>query len=126
MSIRWRIVLVEDEEFIALDLAELLAGMGHEVCAIARNEAEAEAAAALHRPELMIVDGTLRGGSGVAAMRRILAAGDLAHFYVTGNPRALRALAPDAVIVTKPFTLHDLEQGMASATDAARLRRDPA
>jgi CheY-like chemotaxis protein len=125
MSENLRIVLVEDDGLIAMDLAELLIGMGHDVCAIASNEAAAEAAAAQHRPDLMIVDGALREGSGVVAMRHILQAGDIAHFYVTGNPWAVRELAPDAIVVTKPFTLRDLQRGMASACDAARLRLNP-
>ena len=64
-----RIVLAEDDALIAMDLAELLTGMGHEVCAIARSEAEAVAMAASHQPDLMIMDGTLDGGDGVSAMR---------------------------------------------------------
>lgn len=126
MSGGLRIVLVEDDGLIAMDLAELLIGMGHDVCAIASNEADAEAAAARCQPDLMIVDGALRGGSGVAAMQRILLAGDVAHLYVTGNPWAVLELVPAAIVVTKPFTLRALERGMAAARDAARTRLDPA
>jgi CheY-like chemotaxis protein len=120
-----RVVIVEDDGLIALDLAELLIGMGHDVCAIAGTEAAAEAAAAQHRPDLMIVDGALRGGSGVAAMRRILGKGDIAHFYITGNHWAVREQAPGAIVVTKPFTLRDLERSIASAGDAMRARFNP-
>jgi DNA-binding response OmpR family regulator len=98
--------------------------MGHDVCAIASNEAKAEAAAAEFHPDLMIVDGTLRGGSGVVAMQRILAAGDVAHFYVTGNPWSVLELIPAAIVVTKPYTMRDLQRGMTTARDAARLRLD--
>ena len=124
MSKSLRIVIVEDDGLIAMDLAELLIGIGHDVCAIAGTEVAAEAAAVQWRPDVMIVDGNLRDGSGVAAMARILANGDVAHFYVTGNPDAIRALAPDAIIITKPFTLRDLQKGMTHACDAARQRLD--
>jgi DNA-binding response OmpR family regulator len=125
MSDSLRIVIVEDDGLIAMDLAELLNGMGHDVCAIASNEAKAEAAAAQFHPDLMIVDGALRGGSGVAAMQRILESGDIAHFYVTGNPWAVLELVPGAIVVTKPYTLRELQRGMTSARDAAKLRLDP-
>ncbi len=121
-----RIVIVEDDGLIAMDLAELLTGMGHEVCAIASSEAKAEAAAAQHHPDLMIVDGALRGGSGVAAMQRILESGDIAHFYVTGNPWAVLELVPAAIVVTKPYTMRDLHRGMTKACDDVRLRLDAA
>ena len=123
MSNGLRIVIVEDNGLIAMDLANLLMAIGHDVCAIAGTEADAEAAAAKWLPDLMIVDGSLGEGSGVAAMLRVLQAGDVAHFYVTGNPWAVLELVPAAIVVTKPFTLHDLERAMANAGDAARLRR---
>ncbi len=120
-----RIVIVEDDGLIAMDLAELLIGIGHDVCAIAGTEVAAEAAAAQWQPDVMIVDGTLRGGSGVAAMARILKTRDVAHFYVTGDAHAIRQIAPEAIVVTKPFSLHDLQRAMAAAGDAARQRLTP-
>ena len=126
MSAALRIIIVEDDGLIAMDLAELLIAMGHDVCAIAGTEVAAEAAAAQWHPDLMIVDGSLRSGSGVAAMARILATGDIAHFYVTGNPWAVLDQVPGAIVVTKPFTMRDLQRGMAGACDAAKLRLNPA
>jgi CheY-like chemotaxis protein len=114
-----RIVVVEDDVFIAMDLAELLIGLGHDVPAIARTEAEAVAAAAKFHPDLMIVDGTLAEGSGVSAMRQILALGFIPHFYTTGNPSQIRDLVKDAIIVAKPFGLQGLIRGIAEARGAA-------
>lgn len=110
-----RIVIVEDDVLIAMDLADLLIGMGHEVSAIARTEAEAQAAAAKFQPDLMIVDGNLEEGSGVSAMREILAHGFVPHFYVTGDPLQVDGLASDAIIVAKPFNLRTLANGIAQA-----------
>jgi CheY-like chemotaxis protein len=67
-----RILVVEDEPLIGLLFADLLDGMGHSVCAIAANENDAVAAAARHRPDLMIVDVRLGLGSGLAAVAEIL------------------------------------------------------
>ena len=69
----------------------------------------------------MIVDGHLAEGSGVSAMRQILARGFVPHLYITGDPLQLLQLAPDAVIVAKPFTMNDLASGIAKARDIARL-----
>jgi two-component system, response regulator PdtaR len=114
-----RIVVVEDDVLIAMDLAELLMGLGHDVPAIARTEAEAVAAAAKFKPNMMIVDGKLAEGSGVAAMRQILEQGYVAHVYTTGNPAEIRDKVQDAIIVEKPFSLQSLTKGMAEAGRAA-------
>ncbi|WP_420382194.1 response regulator [Novosphingobium sp.] len=118
-----RIIIVEDDAVLAEYFAELLIGMGHDVCAIAGTEAEAVAEAEAFHPDLMIVDGQLREGSGVSAMARILRKGDVAHFYVTGNPWSLREQVPDAVIVTKPFTLRELNHAIAVAVESERQRQ---
>ena len=109
------IVVVEDDALIAMDLADLLIGMGHDVRAIAQTQSEAVAAAMRCQPDLMIVDGQLAEGSGAGAMRQILANGFVAHFYITGDPLRITGLAPDAIVVAKPFTLHDLACGIARA-----------
>ena len=57
------IIIAEDDALIGMYLDDLLSGMGHTVCAVARTEAEAIAAATCRRPDLMIVDGNLEGGS---------------------------------------------------------------
>lgn len=119
MSIGRRIILVEDDVLIAMDLAELLIAMGHDVCHIAATEADAVAAAIRLAPDLMIVDGNLAEGSGVAAMRQILARGFVAHFYISGDPVALLKAVPDAVVLAKPFNMRALENGMAKVARAA-------
>src|ERR1700719_4544619 len=54
-----RVLVIEDDALIAMLLSELLAGMGHDVCATAATEADAVTAATRHRPDLMIVDARL-------------------------------------------------------------------
>jgi hypothetical protein len=56
-------------------------------------------------------------------MKRILQQGDVAHFYVTGNPWSLREHVSDAVIVTKPFRLRELERAIDTACASERQRR---
>jgi len=114
-----KIVIVEDDALIAMDLADLLIGMGHDVCAIAGTEGEAISAARRCTPDLMIVDGNLQGGSGQAAMRSILAGGFVAHLYVTGDPGKLAEHGPGTTVLSKPFTLRDLTRGIAAARACA-------
>ena len=131
MKKRLRIIVAEDDALIAMDLGELLEGMGHDVCATVRTEAEAVEAAARLEPDLMIVDGNLDHGSGVSAMRTILAHSFVAHVYVTGDPQHIEGLTSDAIIVAKPFNLRELTAGIErarkmpkfalKARDAARI-----
>lgn len=110
-----RIVIVEDDALIGMDLADLLIAMGHDVRAIAATEAEAFDAAVRHDPDLMIVDGTLADGSGLSAMRQILARGFIPHLYVTGDPNKILQANADAIVVVKPFTMRGLANGIARA-----------
>ena len=103
---------------IATLLAELLAGMGHEVCATAATEAEAVSAAARHRPDLMIVDAGLGHGSGVAAVEQILRAGPIAHMFISGDAGRVKTRKPDAVVVRKPFREAELVRAIDIALAA--------
>lgn len=114
-----RVLLVEDEAIIAMLLAEVLGGMGYEVCAIEATEADAVAAAVRCRPDLMIVDARLGAGSGVSAVETILRAGPVPHVFVSGDSSSVHALRPDAVVMQKPFREADLARAIQRALDAA-------
>ena len=114
-----RIVVVEDDAIIATLFEELLAIMGHKVCANVASEGEAVAAARTWSPDLIIVDERLGLGSGVAAMCKILQSGFVPHVYVTTHEVRVRDADPDAVIVSKPFREIDLVNGMRLALAAA-------
>ncbi|HEY9345650.1 MAG TPA: response regulator [Inquilinus sp.] len=113
-----RILLVEDEAIIAILLAEVLAGMGHEVCAIAATEEDAVVAAFRRRPDLMIVDVRLGDGSGVSAVETILRAGPVPHVCVSGDPSRVQALRRSAVVMQKPFQEADLARAIQHALGA--------
>ena len=109
------ILVIEDEAIIGLLMSEVLAGMGHEVCAVVASEAAAVAAAAKHQPDLLIVDAGLAAGDGLSAVDRILLTGFVPHVFTTGNARKVRQLKPDAVILEKPFNEADLVQAIDRA-----------
>jgi two-component system, response regulator PdtaR len=116
-----RVLVAEDDALIALLLAELLAGMGHEVCATAATEREAVIAAAHYKPDLMIVDAGLGRGSGVSAVEEILRAGPLAHVFISGDAERVRLRKPDAVVIRKPFREAELARAIDLALAAASL-----
>jgi len=103
-----RVLVVEDDAIVALDLSDMLEAMGHEVCASESTEANAVTAAARWKPDVMIVDAHLRHGSGVSAVTEILRSGYIPHVIVSGDTRGIQAVLPDAVVVEKPYTEHDL------------------
>src|SRR2546423_15643612 len=80
-----RVLVIEDDALIAMLLAELLACMGHDVCATAATEAEAVSAAARSRPDLMIVDAGLGRGNGVVAGADIIRAGPFLTVVIDGH-----------------------------------------
>lgn len=110
-----RIMIVEDDALLAAILGELLAAMGHAVCAIAATEAGAAETAARLLPDLILVDARLGEGDGVAAMAAIAQARPVPHVFITGSALTAEGLAPGAVILRKPFTDRMLEQAIARA-----------
>ena len=113
------VLLVEDDAILAELLAELLADLGHCVCAIEATQDGAIAAAARHKPNLMIVDAQLRRGDGLAAVKTILRDGPVAHIFVSGDVAKVLALRPNAVALQKPYTEAALQAAMARALAAS-------
>jgi CheY-like chemotaxis protein len=99
-------------------LADVLAEMGHDVCAIEATEANAVAAAVRCKPDLMIVDARLGDGSGVSAVKEILRAGFVPHVFVSGETSSIQAQRPDAVVIQKPFREPDLARAIQRALGA--------
>jgi len=114
-----RILVVEDDAVIAALFAELLAMLGHQVCATVASEGAAVLAAKVWSPDLMIVDERLGPGSGVSAMLEISRSGHVPHVYVTASSIRVRDIEPDAIIVSKPFRESELLNGMRLALEAA-------
>jgi CheY-like chemotaxis protein len=114
-----RTLVVEDDAIIGGLLAETLEGLGHAVCAVENNAANAVAAASRWRPDLMIVDVGLGEASGIAAVKEILRSGFVPHVVVTGDALSGISLGPDTVLIRKPFRVSDLDQAVQRALAAA-------
>jgi two-component system, response regulator PdtaR len=114
-----KVLIVEDEAMIAMLYAEVLAGLGHETSTIARTEEAAVEAARSFSPDLMIVDHHLHEGSGIAAVKRILAERFIPHIFVSGAPTCGHGQKP--VCLQKPFN----EAQLVVAIEAALAQSMP-
>lgn len=104
-----RVLIVEDEVFIAMDLEMQLVELGHQVTGIAASEASALEMAGADRPDLALVDLHLAGSSSgveAAAIMRtelgipsVLVSGSL-HELTEGD---LARIAPVALL-GKPYS----------------------
>jgi DNA-binding NarL/FixJ family response regulator len=91
------VLIVEDEALIAMHLEMLVEDCGHGVCAIVASAAEAVAHAAVHHPDVALMDIRLsRGSSGIEAAREIYARHGVRCIFLSGNLDATtrRAVGP--------------------------------
>lgn len=110
-----RILVVEDDLLIAMDLAMIVEDLGHAVCGQAADAAEAVELAGRLRPDLVLMDVRLAGGtSGVDAAAEILRRHGVRSLFVSGNV--------DAALVerTRPI---DPVGHVGKPVDPAKLRR---
>lgn len=116
-----RVLVIEDEAVIALDVAKIVRNAGHQVVGIAPTEKAAIDLAKKHLPHLVLADIQLKDGdSGIVAVREILKAVSAPVIFVTGFPERLltgHGLEP-AFIITKPFNPEMLKTAMAHALNS--------
>ncbi|MEI9974802.1 MAG: response regulator [Ignavibacteriota bacterium] len=85
-----RILIVEDEQIIAADLADKVANLGHEVLGIVMAGEEAIHLAGQLSPDLILMDIQLEGAMrGTEAARRIREHIDVRIIFITAFPNAL-------------------------------------
>ena len=100
------VLIIEDEPLIAMDIEQMVKGLGHEVTGIARTHSEALSEIAKVRPGLVLADIQLAdGSSGIDAVNEILASISVPVIFITAYPeRLLTGDRPEpAFLVTKPF-----------------------
>jgi len=119
-----RILVAEDETIIRLDLVEMLARAGLEVCAEARDGEEAVTLAREHAPDLAIMDVKMPRLDGIEAARRILDERPIPIVMLTayGQEELVNRAVEAGVFgyLVKPFREQDLLPG--AEDDRARER----
>ena len=108
-----RILIVEDERLIAMQLEDDITDAGHEVVGSAMSSREAIRLAERTRPDLALVDIHLADGpTGVEVVRQ-LAGPDNVVVFMTSNVKRIPAdFAGAAGVLNKPVSTHGLHQAL--------------
>ena len=100
------VLIIEDEPLIAMQLEDLVTGLGHTVSGTAATRTQARDAVAEAMPGLVLADIQLAdGSSGLDAAGDILSVGSMPVIFITAYPeRLLTGDRPEPTyLVTKPF-----------------------
>lgn len=118
-SVAGRIMVIEDEAIIAMDIVAIVREMGHGVTGIARTRTEAVALASKERPDLILADIQLAdNSSGIDAVNDILKQfDDTPVIFVTAFPeRLLTGKRPEpAFLITKPYSEDQVRSAVSQA-----------
>ncbi len=118
-SVAGRIMVIEDESIIAMDICAIVEGMGHQVTGVARTRKEAVDLASRDRPDLILADIQLAdNSSGIDAVNDILAQFEtLPVIFVTAFPeRLLTGERPEpAFLINKPYTEEQVRSAVSQA-----------
>lgn len=110
------VLIIEDEELIALDIEDILSRQGATSFDLVDTEEAAVAAAAARRPDIITVDVVLKTGFGSGALRAIDARyGQIPVIFITSTPEACQARERCRVL-RKPVN----EASVARAYDVLR------
>ncbi len=103
------VLIIEDEPMIAMEIEQLVEGLGHRVTAVTRTHAEAIEAFRAEEPGLVLADIQLAdGSSGIDAVKEIFSVSERPPpvIFITAYPeRLLTGERPEPTfLVTKPFS----------------------
>lgn len=118
-AVAGRVMVIEDEAIIAMDITAIVREMGHGVTGVARTRKEAVALAASEKPDLILADIQLAdNSSGVDAVNDILAQFDnIPVVFITAFPeRLLTGNKPEpAFLITKPYSEDQVRSAISQA-----------
>jgi CheY-like chemotaxis protein len=121
-----RVLIIEDEPVIALELRSIVESLGHTVVGTADREREAVTLADRAAPNLVLADIQLRGDdSGIEAVRRILEKHTVPIIFITAYPERLltgRGVEP-TFIISKPYDPGTVRAAIAQALHLAEAAR---
>jgi DNA-directed RNA polymerase specialized sigma24 family protein/CheY-like chemotaxis protein len=115
---RARVLVIEDEPIIAMDLETIVRDLGHDVTGVAVTRDEAVALAMEDRPGLVLADIQLADdSSGIDAVKDILAQFNVPVIFITAFPeRLLTGERPEPTfLITKPFQRSTVKAAISQA-----------
>lgn len=114
-----RILIIEDEAIIAMDLESLVSEIGHQITGVARTREGAVKLGTRDRPDLILADIQLAdNSSGIDAVNDLLAdLGDIPVIFITAFPeRLLTGERPEpAFLITKPYNEAQVRTAVSQA-----------
>jgi DNA-binding NarL/FixJ family response regulator len=125
MKFQEKILIVEDEGIVAMDLQDRLATLGYQVVGSTGKGERAIALTEKHRPEIVLMDVSLQGNlDGIETVRRIQAIYRVQIIYLTAlidlETRRRADLTGPAGYISKPFQEDELIDALRVAVDRAR------
>ena len=118
-SVTGRVMIIEDEAIISMDIAAIVREMGHDVTGIAATRTEAIELAKRHKPDLILADIQLADrSSGIDAVNDILKmVPDVPVIFITAFPeRLLTGERPEpAFLITKPYAEEQVRSAVSQA-----------
>ncbi len=118
-SMAGRVMIIEDEAIIAMDIRAIVQDSGHHVIGVARTRVEAVAMALRTRPDLILADIQLADkSSGIDAVNDILVEfADMPVIFITAFPeRLLTGTRPEpAFLITKPYAEDQVRSAVSQA-----------
>ncbi|MEL6831334.1 MAG: response regulator [Pseudomonadota bacterium] len=113
-----RVLIIEDEPMILMQLEDLVVSLDHTVCGTATTHAEAISAFGKDKPGLVLADIQLAdGSSGLDAVEDILGQSTVPVIFITAYPEQLLTgdrLEP-TYLVTKPFREQTVRAAISQA-----------
>jgi CheY-like chemotaxis protein len=104
---RTSVLIIEDEPLIAMDLEQIVRGLGHDVAGVATTHDDAVAAFAATDAGLVLADIQLAdGSSGIDAVQDILALAPVPVIFITAFPERLLTgnRVEPTFLISKPFS----------------------
>ncbi len=122
----WRILVVEDEAIIAMDIQNILTKIGYSGAEVAQSGEESIQKVAAGPPHLVLMDIKLKGSlDGIEAARQIFHKYHVPVVYITafGDENTLKRADGTARFgyITKPFEENDLQATIQGALQKAYI-----
>ncbi|PRY22153.1 response regulator receiver protein [Aliiruegeria haliotis] len=118
-AVAGRVMIIEDEVLIAMDLQSIVESLGHTVTGIARTKDEAVALGKASEPDLILADIRLADdSSGIDAVNELLEASpQVPVIFITAYPeRLLTGERPEpAFLIAKPFNQQQVISAVGQA-----------
>ena len=117
-----RILIVEDDILIGLDVEHALVAAGYDVCGIATSESEALALADQFHPEMAIVDINLSPGDGRVVAKELRRRYATSVLFATGESSQVEAMAGTGAVacLPKPYAADGVPAALRAVIRLAR------